>query len=94
MSRLRLGKAKSTGFMGLSGTTEVCRAICGIDEPKSGSVFLNGNLVRNRTYKEGIKNGFAYLTEDRKAEGLFLGLEHNNQCDGGNSQGVDKRFPL
>jgi ABC-type sugar transport system ATPase subunit len=46
----------------------------GIDPHDSGRIFLNGQEVRSSTALASIENGIAYLTEDRKAEGLFLGM--------------------
>lgn len=69
-----VNKGEILGFYGLvgAGRTEVARAICGIDDRDSGEVYLNGDLVENKNYRETITNGFAYLTEDRKQQGLFL----------------------
>lgn len=61
-----------TGLMG-SGKTELARAIAGIDHPESGSVFVNGREVKNSDAADGIRSGIAYMTENRKSEGLILG---------------------
>jgi len=60
-----------TGLMG-AGKTELGRAIAGIDKIDKGKITVNGRQVVNRTPKDGIKNGVAYLTEDRKTLGLIL----------------------
>ena len=64
------------GMFGLigAGRTEVCRAIFGADPYTSGEVRIGGKLVHNKKPIEGIKNSIAFLTEDRKKEGLCLGL--------------------
>lgn len=64
------------GFYGLvgAGRTEVLRAVCGIDRFDSGTVYLNGKKTKIDNYKDAINKGFAYLTEDRKGQGLFLEL--------------------
>ena len=64
------------GFCGLigSGRTELMRAICGIDPVKSGSMVLEGRPVQFKKYKEAIRQGLVYMTEDRKHDGLFLFL--------------------
>lgn len=64
------------GMFGLigAGRTEVCRAIFGADKYDSGQVHIYGKNVHNRRPIEGIKNSIAFLTEDRKKEGLCLGL--------------------
>jgi ribose transport system ATP-binding protein len=64
------------GMFGLigAGRTETCRAIFGADKYQSGQVFIHGKEVHNRKPIEGIRNSIAFLTEDRKKEGLCLGL--------------------
>ena len=37
----------------------------------SGTIRLHGREIRNRTPRESIKNGFALLTEERRATGIF-----------------------
>jgi ribose transport system ATP-binding protein len=61
-----------TGLMG-AGKTELARAIAGIDRPVSGSVLVDGREVRSSDAADGIRNGIAYMTENRKTEGLILG---------------------
>jgi len=60
-----------TGLMG-AGKTELGRAIAGAERYDSGSVYIHGKKVVSKTTAAGIKNGIAYLTEDRKSEGLIL----------------------
>lgn len=69
-----LREGEILGFYGLvgAGRTEVMRAVCGIDPRDSGDIKLNGRSIVNRNYREAIDNEFAYLTEDRKLQGLFL----------------------
>ncbi len=61
------------GLMG-AGRTEMMRAIFGAYYKSSGTVKVNGREVHIRSPKEAIREGIAYLTEDRKKDGLFLGL--------------------
>lgn len=67
------------GFYGLvgAGRTELWRAILGIDPYQTGEIFYKGEKIRISSYKDAIKSGFAYLTEDRKLQGLFLELPIN-----------------
>lgn len=62
------------GFAGLvgAGRTETMRAIFGADHLDSGNIYINGKKVKNRTPDEAIRNGIAFLTEDRKNQGLVL----------------------
>ena len=61
------------GFAGLdsSGRTETLESIFGIQTRKEGKIYLGGREVRNRNAGESIKNGFALLTEERRATGIF-----------------------
>ncbi|STO06930.1 MULTISPECIES: sugar ABC transporter ATP-binding protein [Exiguobacterium] len=62
------------GFSGLmgAGRTEVMRALFGADRAKAGVVKLNGKEVRIKKPADAIAHGIAFLTEDRKGEGLLL----------------------
>ena len=62
-----------TGLAGLdsSGRTETLESIFGIRTRKSGTVKLDGKVCLNRSATESIKNGFALLTEERRATGIF-----------------------
>ena len=61
------------GLAGLdsSGRTETLESIFGIRTRKSGTVRLGGKQCLNRNAGESIKNGFALLTEERRATGIF-----------------------
>lgn len=61
------------GIAGLdgSGRTELLETIFGINTRKSGSIYLCGAQVTNKTARESVKNGFALLTEERRASGIF-----------------------
>ncbi|GKX29303.1 ribose ABC transporter ATP-binding protein [Vallitalea longa] len=69
-------KGEILGFMGLSGAgrTELARCIVGIDPIDKGTVMKDGVDVTPKNYDDGISKGFAYLSEDRKSQGLFLRL--------------------
>ncbi len=61
------------GIAGLdgSGRTETLENIFGVATRKSGKMKLDGKPVLNRNARESIKNGFALLTEERRATGIF-----------------------
>lgn len=61
------------GVAGLdgSGRTELLEQIFGITTRRSGKIFLDGKEVKNKHPNEAIKNGFALLTEERRANGIF-----------------------
>ncbi len=71
-----LRRGEILGFAGLvgAGRTEVGRAIVGADRKDSGRVYLNGAEVRISDPADAIRHKIAYLTEDRKAQGLFLNM--------------------
>ena len=72
----QLRKGEILGLSGLigSGRSEVVRAICGIDPRECGSVRLCGKKISLRSYRDALKHGIVYLTEDRKSEGLLLNM--------------------
>ncbi len=65
------------GIAGLdgSGRTETLENIFGVATRKSGTITLDGMLCKNRSAQESIKNGFALLTEERRATGIFSILD-------------------
>jgi ribose transport system ATP-binding protein len=71
-----LRKGRVLGFCGLigSGRTELMRALCGLGGYQSGKLFYNDAEIHNKKYPDAIKNKICYLTEDRKRNGLFLGM--------------------
>jgi ribose transport system ATP-binding protein len=64
------------GLAGLvgAGRTEIVRAIAGADIPTSGDVQIDGRRVVIRGPHSAIAAGIALITEDRKAQGLVLGM--------------------
>jgi ribose transport system ATP-binding protein len=62
------------GFAGLmgAGRTEVARAIFGADPFDAGTITLNGNRLSITDPRSAIEAGIAYLSEDRKAQGLAV----------------------
>jgi ABC-type sugar transport system ATPase subunit len=64
------------GIAGLvgAGRTDLARLIFGADPPQRGQILLDGRPVVIRTPRDAIRHGICLLTEDRKAEGLVLGL--------------------
>ena len=64
------------GLTGLVGSrrTEVVRAIFGADRPSAGRVFVDGKEVTVSSPRDAIAHGVGLLTEDRKNQGLVLGM--------------------
>ncbi len=64
------------GFFGLvgAGRSEIMRAIFGVDRKKGGTVSVDGRPFRGGSAAAAIDAGIGFCTEDRKLEGLALGL--------------------
>jgi ABC-type sugar transport system ATPase subunit len=71
-----LGRGEILGIAGLvgAGRTELVRAIFGADRPTAGSIYLEGRLVRPKSPAHAIGLGIGLVPEDRKLQGLVLGL--------------------
>jgi ABC-type sugar transport system ATPase subunit len=69
---LRAGEI--AGFFGLigSGRTEVARAIFGADPLSGGEMSLDDEPYRPRSPRDAIAAGVAFVTEERKRDGLLL----------------------
>jgi putative multiple sugar transport system ATP-binding protein len=69
-------KGEIVGFSGLQGAgrTELARSIFGrsYGTAITGKLRVNGKEVRLKNEREAIEAGVAYLTEDRKGNGLIL----------------------
>ncbi len=72
---LELHKGEIVGLYGLvgAGRTELCQALFGARRSR-GTVELEGERVRLRSPHAAIRRRIAFVTEDRKREGLVLGL--------------------
>ncbi len=68
-------KGEILGFAGLvgAGRTEVLRAIYGADEA-IGKIFIDGQEVKIRSPEEAVQHKIGFITEDRKSQGLVLGM--------------------
>ena len=74
---LHVRKGEIVGLQGLmgAGRTELAMSIFGNPTGyrlTGGSLLVGGKEKRFKTPKEAIKNGLAYVTEDRKGNGLIL----------------------
>ncbi len=61
------------GLLG-SGRTELARAIFGADRIDSGKIYVKGRRRQIQSPRQAIRLGIGLLTEDRKTQGLILGL--------------------
>jgi ABC-type sugar transport system ATPase subunit len=71
-----LRRGEILGLAGLvgAGRTELARSIVGLDRRSAGVIWLDGTQIDISGPQDAIRHRIAYLTEDRKALGLFLGL--------------------
>lgn len=69
-----LRKGEILGFSGLvgAGRSELMKCIFGLDSFEKGEIFVNGEKTTIKNPNDAIKNRIAYVTENRKEEGLFL----------------------
>lgn len=69
------------GIAGLvgAGRTEVMQALFGLTPADEGEIIFEGKKLNPREPREAIKNGLAFVTEDRKGEGLvpYMSVAHN-----------------
>jgi ribose transport system ATP-binding protein len=62
-----------TGLLG-AGRTELARTLIGAERADSGTVALKGQAVAIRHPKDALAHGLGLVPEDRKTQGLVLGL--------------------
>lgn len=67
-------KGEIFGLYGLvgAGRTELLETIFGVRTRAAGRVYYDGKLMNFGSAKEAMEHGFAMITEERKANGLFL----------------------
>ena len=70
---LRIRQGEIVGLAGLlgAGRTELAKVIFGDNPDYTGTLAVNGQEVRWKAPRDAIAKGFAYCSEDRKAEGIF-----------------------
>lgn len=77
-----LNSGEVLGIAGLVGSrrTETLECIFGISSLKEGEIYLKDKKVDNSTPKKALKNGFAMVTEERRATGIFgvLSIQENS----------------
>ncbi|MCD7946967.1 MAG: sugar ABC transporter ATP-binding protein [Oscillospiraceae bacterium] len=66
-------KGEILGFAGLAGAgrTEIAKTIFGIYPLHKGEMYLNGKQISPKSPAKAVKNGIAYVSEDRKIEGIL-----------------------
>lgn len=89
-----LHEGEILGVAGLvgSGRTEMVRAIFGADSKDSGKITLNGNDLKINSPKDSIKNKIGLLPEDRKRQGVVLGMSVKSNISLASLERVIKRI--
>ncbi|POT56503.1 D-xylose ABC transporter ATP-binding protein [Citrobacter amalonaticus] len=89
-----LHQGEILGFAGLmgAGRTELARAIFGADPIDAGTLKLNDKETVVKDIPDAIRQGISYLTEDRKKEGLALGLSVERNIMLGNYPEYSDRY--
>jgi galactofuranose transport system ATP-binding protein len=69
---LTVRRGEIVGLAGLlgSGRTEAARAVFGVDPLRAGTIRVKGEAGAPRSPAAAIRAGIAFLSEDRKAEGI------------------------
>mgnify|MGYP005841727845 CR=1 FL=1 len=64
------------GFYGLvgAGRTEIAETLFGLRDPSAGTIHMDGEEVRIHSPADAIARGISLVPEDRKAQGLVLGM--------------------
>ncbi len=72
-----LREGEILGVAGLVGSkrTELIETIFGLRHKAEGKIYFKGNEVANASPRESISNGFALITEERRATGIFGDLD-------------------
>ncbi|HEY9316953.1 MAG TPA: sugar ABC transporter ATP-binding protein [Achromobacter sp.] len=82
-----------SGLMG-AGRSELAETLCGLRRARRGEVRLRGKPLRIRRYGDALRHGIAYLSEDRKAAGLFLELPIEQNISSMALARISSRFGL
>jgi ribose transport system ATP-binding protein len=71
-----VGKGEVVGVAGLvgSGRTEMARAVFGADPKVAGDIYVEGERVTIDSPRGAVRSGLCLMTEDRKGQGLLLGM--------------------
>jgi len=69
-------KGEILGFSGLvgSGRTELMNVIFGLDKATDGAIYIDGQKANIKSAQDAIKVGIGFVPEDRKKQGLILGM--------------------
>lgn len=71
-----LHQGEILGIAGLVGAkrTDILETLFGIREKSAGTITLRGKTIKNNSANEAINHGFALVTEERRATGIYAWL--------------------
>jgi ribose transport system ATP-binding protein len=72
----KLKRGEILGVAGLvgSGRTEMIRALLGVDKAEYKEIYMEGEKIKINSPQEALDKGIGLIPEDRKNQGLVLGL--------------------
>jgi ABC-type sugar transport system ATPase subunit len=81
-SSFQLNRGEIVGLGGLvgSGRTALARSLIGLTPGMHPTMAIDGKPVHIKTPRQAFAHGIAYLTEDRKRDGLFSNLSVTVNC--------------
>ena len=84
------------GVAGLVGArrTDVVETLFGIRGRSAGTIIHNGKEVQNKDSHQAIQNGFALVTEERRATGIYANLDITFNSLVANIESYKERFGL
>ncbi|MEW8959579.1 MAG: sugar ABC transporter ATP-binding protein [Moorella sp. (in: firmicutes)] len=71
---LRAGEILGIAGLAGAGRSELGRALSGVDPVDAGEIILAGGRIKVKNMAQALQYGIAYMTEDRKTQGLALRL--------------------
>ncbi|MBN2396094.1 MAG: sugar ABC transporter ATP-binding protein [Candidatus Atribacteria bacterium] len=92
----QLREGEILGFAGLlgSGRTDLIKSIFGAEPYDSGEIIFRGNKIKFTSPKDAIKNGIAYLTDDRLNEGILKTMSVGENIVIENLEKVSTKFSI
>ena len=87
-----LHEGEILGIAGLlgAGRTELFNCIFGVQQKTEGSIYIEGTERIISRPVDAIRNGIGYVPEDRKLQGLFLGLAARANISASNLRNLEK----
>lgn len=71
---MTIRRGEIVGIAGLvgAGKTELCKTLFGAFKQSSGTITLNGKIIKYKNPCDAVKKGFALVPEERRKEGVLI----------------------